>query len=169
MSLHDADKIKAGAEVYILDGTKVLMFERSKSAPMFPGYLVGPGGHVDANEDFLKAAIREVYEETGIRINAKDVKLKAIAIHRRPNRHETWILPVFLVRVFSHETTADTFEGKMSWLEIEEVLKMDKVLSSAKYYFAHVLGDKPGILYTNLVWDDVDLIEESSVTLDEDY
>ena len=70
---------------------------------MFPGYWIGPGGHVDESEDFLTAAIREVFEETGIAITTKEIKLKAIAIHRRPSRQETWILPVFLAFVQGSE------------------------------------------------------------------
>jgi 8-oxo-dGTP diphosphatase len=167
--LHNLYGIKAGAEIYILNGSKVLMFKRSKDSPMFPGYWIGPGGHVDANEDFLKAAIREVFEETGVTVTADTVKLKAIAIHRRPNRNETWILPIFLTNIEKHQNVINSPEGDAEWIEKEELFKMKMVFPSALYYFEHVLNDRPGIMYTNLVWTEKGLEEESSVTLDVNY
>ncbi len=164
--LHELYGIKAGAEIYILNGTKVLMFKRSKDSSMFPSYWIGPGGHVDSDEDFLKAAVREVYEETGVKVTPNNIKLKAIAIHRRPNREETWILPIFLTNIDKYQDLIHSTEGNAEWIEKEELLKMDMIFPSALYYFDHVLNDKAGILYTNLVWTEKGLEEESSVTMD---
>lgn len=47
---------------------KILLTRRKDSAALFPGEWVLPGGHVDEGEDLVTAAIREVQEETGIRI-----------------------------------------------------------------------------------------------------
>ena len=47
---------------------KVLLTRRHQAAKLFPGVWVLPGGHVDEGEDLLTAALREVLEETGIRI-----------------------------------------------------------------------------------------------------
>lgn len=166
--LHEVNQIKAGAEIYILNGPKVLMFKRSETSKMFPGFWIGPGGHIDEGEDFLKAAVREVFEETGVKVSTNEVKLKAITIHRRPDREETWILPIFLTNIQEHQETVDSHEGKAQWIETAELIKMDNVFPSAKYYFDHVLNDKPGILYTNLLWSSSGLESESSVTLDSD-
>jgi 8-oxo-dGTP pyrophosphatase MutT (NUDIX family) len=49
------------------------------------GMWVYPGGHIDLNEDPAQAAVREVYEETGIR---------ADVIDGRPfHHHDTTVLP----------------------------------------------------------------------------
>ncbi len=167
--LHELYQIKAGAEIYITCGTKVLMFQRSKDSPMFPNAWVGPGGHVDFNEDFLKAAVREVFEETGVVVTSTSIKLKALVIHRRPDKSTTWILPVFLTNLAESQDLTNSHEGTASWLEKEALFKMEDVFPSAQYYFDHVLNDKSGILYTNLVWTDTGLQEESSVTLDTNY
>ena len=52
-----------------------------------------PGGHVQAGETSLEAAVREVYEETGIRLNGKDGRL--FASYRRTET-VTWENPGFV-------------------------------------------------------------------------
>ncbi len=49
----------------IRDGEKVLVIDRQK--PDWPG-ITFPGGHVEKNESFVEAVIREVQEETGLTI-----------------------------------------------------------------------------------------------------
>jgi 8-oxo-dGTP pyrophosphatase MutT (NUDIX family) len=167
--LHQLYPLKAGAEIYIMCKNQVLMFRRGSASPMFPNVWVGPGGHVDTNEDFLKAALREVYEETGVKASADSVSLKALAIHRRPEKQTTWILPVFLTKILELQTTRNSHEGVAEWIDKDELFKMNDIFPSARYYLDHVLNDKPGILYTNLVWTDTELVEESSVTYDKNY
>lgn len=49
----------------ITDGEKVLVQDRKD--PAWPG-ITFPGGHVEKKESFVESVIREVYEETGLRI-----------------------------------------------------------------------------------------------------
>ncbi len=51
----------------ICDGDKVLVQDRRD--PAWPG-ITFPGGHVEEGESFTDAVIREVWEETGLRITA---------------------------------------------------------------------------------------------------
>ena len=50
----------------IRDGEKVLVLDRKN--PDWPG-ITFPGGHVEKEESFVDAIIREVYEETGLTIS----------------------------------------------------------------------------------------------------
>ena len=49
----------------IRDGEKVLVIDRQKKD--WPG-ITFPGGHVEPEESFVEAVVREVYEETGLTI-----------------------------------------------------------------------------------------------------
>lgn len=68
----DGNLLHDGAGVFILDRQgNVLLFQRTK----FPFLLTIPAGHRDAGEDPLDCALRETEEETGITLQAEDVKL----------------------------------------------------------------------------------------------
>ena len=51
----------------VRDGDRVLVIDRKKED--WPG-ITFPGGHVEAGESFTEAVIREVKEETGLRITS---------------------------------------------------------------------------------------------------
>lgn len=56
------------------DGS-ILLLQRSKQAMLSPGlHTFGAGGSVDAGETPEEAAIREVYEETGIKLAINDLQ-----------------------------------------------------------------------------------------------
>ena len=65
------------------------MMKRSKSSRIFPDFWVPVGGHMEPDEinDPLKACLREVYEETGIKENnLKDLELRYITVRRKDIR-----------------------------------------------------------------------------------
>ena len=54
----------------VRDGDRVLVMDRKKED--WPG-LTFPGGHVEVGESFTEAVIREVKEETGLRIASPQI------------------------------------------------------------------------------------------------
>lgn len=54
----------------VRDGDRVLVIDRKKKD--WPG-ITFPGGHVEAGESFTEAVIREVKEETGLRIASPQI------------------------------------------------------------------------------------------------
>lgn len=68
-----------------------------------------PGGKVELDETPEEALIREVKEETGIKLSSPHLKLVTVMTHRRPKK-------INITFVF----TADTWEGKIKPKEPEK-------------------------------------------------
>ena len=83
--------INLATETYVVRSGKILMFKRSKSAKLFPGFWTVPGGRIDSNEDAVSSAAREIEEETGVRISLDDIKLKAVTMNHHVDRGEVWV------------------------------------------------------------------------------
>ena len=66
--------------LYTLKG-EILLQQRSHKKTIYPLlWDVSAAGHIDAEEDFKEAAIRETYEELGLRLNSSD--LIKIGVHK---------------------------------------------------------------------------------------
>lgn len=76
----EAEKDLGAVMTYITSPTKTLfVYDESKRNPL----CKLPGGSVEANESVLDAAVREVFEETGIQLLKCEVTL--MKEHRREN------------------------------------------------------------------------------------
>ena len=95
--------------IYDKDGNVVV---QRREGPNWPG-IAFPGGHVEKGESFTDAVIREVWEETGLRIS--DLKLCGI---------QDWVedgirYVVFLYKSCSFEgTLTSSHEGEVWWTPI---------------------------------------------------
>lgn len=66
---------------------KLLLQQRSREKSIFPLlWDVSAAGHIDAGENFLDAAIREVKEELGLELEPKD--LVKIGVHKHPSSYD---------------------------------------------------------------------------------
>lgn len=111
--------------------------------------------------------MREIKEEAGVEVDLKDIKLKAVAFHHHLDRGEVWISFVYLATIpeYQHEKLEDV-EGKAKWINLDELFTMENVFPPSRYYFDHVLNDKPGILYTNIEWRQAQLVKVLSQQVD---
>ncbi|MEU0001816.1 NUDIX hydrolase [Streptomyces microflavus] len=66
------EAIRYTADIVLLTDDHVLLIERRWNP--YAGSWALPGGHVDAGEASLQAAVRELKEETGITVLAKDLR-----------------------------------------------------------------------------------------------
>ncbi len=158
--LNELGKVFPASEAYIIRDNKVLMFKRSREAKRFPGFLIGPGGKIDEGESALSATIREVEEEIGVAVGEEHLKLKAIGIHHHLDLEEVWIAFVFLVNIpASQEIKSIKGEKEGIWMPLDELFGAENVFPPSKFYFEHVLKDKPGIMYTNIQWRNSQLVK----------
>ena len=98
----------------VTDGNgNVLVQDRTD--PGWPG-LVFPGGHVEPEESFTEAVIREVWEETGITIEAP----KLCGVKQFQNHlGERYIVFLYKTDRFSGELKSSA-EGEAKWVALKD-------------------------------------------------
>ncbi len=85
--------VKVGVGIIILKEGRVLLGKRHDNPDKADSELHGegtwtmPGGKMEFGEDFEEAATREVFEETGIRIEKEDLELVSIGNDKVPDAH----------------------------------------------------------------------------------
>lgn len=167
--LVDSTKIIPVVECLIVRNGKVLFLKRSEDSKKFPGYLIGPGGHVDEGEDVLSAAIREVFEETGVNVTEEKIELKVIAIGNHVDRNETYMVYYFLIGLNSDQLIKNSDEGNSVWIPLDEVNNTEKIFPPFKYYLEHALDPNSGIMYTCVELENLEIVRVLSKRTDKDY
>lgn len=70
------DEYKLAVGIWIVDGDgKIFLTRRSMEKSYAPGKWENPAGHVQAGEGPVEAVIRELFEETGIQVEATQITL----------------------------------------------------------------------------------------------
>lgn len=165
--LHEVAKPIFTVDVCIVHGGEFLMFKRSSTKKVFPGWLALPGGHIDEGENPLSAAIREVREEVGITLTPKDIQLKFVATHHHTDRNELFIVFGFRAVIYDKPDHLEKHhEGSAVWMTKSELDRTDTIFPPVKYYFDHVLGNNPGIIYNYSIWNNAQLVQVISEQTD---
>ncbi len=118
--------MKLATLVYLIKNKKTLMLYRNKSVDdAHFGRWVAPGGKLKQNESPADCAVREIYEETGLKISS----LKIAGILTFPNIGNSpfgdlWYIWVFKSSEFSGELI-DSPEGELKWIKISELDKLN--------------------------------------------
>ena len=82
-----------------------------------------PGGHVEKGESFIDSAKREVFEETGLKVD--NLKLCGIInwCHRKSG--ERYMVMLYKTDTYSGKLIEETEEGKVFWADIDEIPNME--------------------------------------------
>lgn len=130
----------------IYDGSKVLVQEKTDDDY---GGITFPGGHVEKSESFTDAVIREVFEETGLKISAP----KLCGIKDWTNDDGSRYMVLFYKTDQYEGELISSDEGEIYWLELEEMKQiqladgMDKMLevflddNISEYFFYKENGE----------------------------
>ena len=137
---------------FVLNDDDVLLMKRAAHRRVFPNCYNGVGGHIERDEDPASCALREIREETGLKVR----NLRLRGIHNIDAGVESGIM----IFVFTAESVDRNFidaeeEGTLHWIKIEDALDLDlvedlpqvlpRVLNMADDdapYFAHVSYDE---------------------------
>ena len=116
--------IRKAVRCYLVKDNKVVVTKYKEGKKKAEYYDI-PGGKIEGEETPEQTAIREMKEETGLKI--KNLKYKGNMIIEYPNR-------IFDFEVFicnECEGKPQDFEENTSeWIEINELLKKEKILSN---------------------------------------
>ena len=116
--------IRKAVRCYLVKDNKVVV-TKYKEGKKKAGYYDIPGGKIEGEETPEQTAIREMKEETGLKI--KNLKYKGKMIIEYPNR--IFDFDVFICNECEGEL--QNFEENTSeWIEINELLKKEKILSN---------------------------------------
>jgi len=117
--------VKLGVLVYLENNDEhVLMIHREKEDE-HRGLWLAPGGKVEPNEAPFETAVREMLEETGLKI--EDPELKAVLSF--PDQGDSpfgdeWHVFVFYSNCYSGTLTEDCPEGQLEWIPKDNLTEL---------------------------------------------
>ena len=107
------ERVELTVLILIEDGNRILLQNRVKDD--WKGYAL-PGGHVEAGESFVEAAVREAKEETGLRI--KNPRL--VGVKQFPIPNGRYVVFLFKATEFDGQVQSSD-EGNVEWVEYERL------------------------------------------------
>ena len=113
------EKVELTVLCLVEDGNKILLQNRVKKD--WQGYTL-PGGHVERDESFVDAVIREMKEETGLDI--KNPKL--VGVKQFPIKCGRYVVFLFKTNEYSG-TLVSSNEGNMEWVEYDKLKDINTV------------------------------------------
>lgn len=115
--------MKLATLCYVRQNGKTLMIHRvKKKNDMHQGKWNGLGGKLEAGETPEECAIREIYEESGLR--ARNIELKGLLTFPGFANEEDWYAFVFTVHDFEGELI-DSPEGYLSWIDDNKLAELE--------------------------------------------
>lgn len=114
--------------VLIRDGKKILFVLRQNTG-YADGMYAMPGGHVDADENFTDAGVREVLEEVGVTIDPADLK-PLHTLHRVGKPGDVRIGVLFEATKWTGEpkNMEPKLHAEIAWFD-EDNLPYDKIIA----------------------------------------
>ncbi|CAN5139858.1 hypothetical protein BH09PAT1_BH09PAT1_3610 [soil metagenome] len=134
---------------FIYHDDEFLFLERNKAKKIDPGKLNGVGGRIENGEDYIAAAVREIEEETGYKVNPKDLEFCGMFIFQE-GFSEDWVAAFFKVSVPEKiQQNTYTNDGILRWIHKDEVLKQGDILIDDLHYCFEEIVNGEEIFFAN--------------------
>ena len=105
------------------------------------GNLVGPGGKLEPGETPAEAMVREIAEETSVRVRSEDLQLVGelsyVFAHKPAWSQKSW---VFVCRVFSGEPQ-ESAELSPEWFPLDAI-PTERMWHDARFWLADALAGR---------------------------
>lgn len=131
--------MKLATLCYIFKDSKVLMINRNKRKDdMHFGKWNALGGKFNPGETPEECVIREVYEESGLKI--KNPKLKGFLTFPAFDDEEDWYVFVFIANDFEGKLSPSE-EGNLEWIDWDKITELP-LWDGDKYFLQWLHQDK---------------------------
>jgi len=127
-----------GVVVLIRDGDRVLLARRGSRSFAAKKWCL-PGGFVEFHEDYHKAAIREVREETGLHVVLESI-INVVSNFLAPDLHT--LVVVLLARAEGGELSPGDDVEDLRWFDMSDPLP-DMAFISDRHILEHVARSEP--------------------------
>jgi 8-oxo-dGTP diphosphatase len=138
-----------------VDGRTLMIHRVKKENDMHQGKWNGLGGKLDPGESPEECVIREVREESGLKIGRPI--LKGLLTFPGFTNDEDWYAFVFLAHEYEGQLI-DSSEGDLAWIDDQNLLELD--LWEGDLIFLPWL-EKPGFFSGKFIYQDGQLLEHS--------
>ena len=122
----------------IKDDDRILLVQRAHDDKRNPGMWEFPGGKIDANEDLTQGVVREIYEETGLMIQAESsvghIEHELVASGRYDGY--LYVALFYAARRLSGELAISFEHADAVWEKPEDILSRDLTQESRKAFLA---------------------------------
>ncbi len=133
----DGREMHYGVHIIVECNGKYLLLDRKNPPPGF----AGPAGHIDKGEEPKEAALRELFEETGIKLEDLEFICEEEVLWNYCRSATAHYLYLFRTSVTSPNIVLDKTEAaSLAWYTVEEIKKLN-LEPVWKYWF-----EKIGIL-----------------------
>jgi len=146
--------MKLATLCYLRSSGQTLMIHRVKKAnDMHKGKWNGLGGKLEPGETPEECALREIAEESGLRVN--NLNLKGLLTFPAFANEEDWYAFVFVADEFEGELI-DSPEGILQWIDNSELMNLD--LWDGDRIFLKWL-DRPGFFSGKFIYQDGQFVD----------
>jgi len=125
--IHNVRTIESVSSAVMVNG-KILMLKRPDGAGSFPGVWSLVAGKTEDGESVVDAAIREIFEETGLKVSSPSASLDPVLVREDD---VIWVVHPFLFVHDSADVALNKENLEFKWILPDEIETMNTVTSTA--------------------------------------